>query len=353
VQTAFKIGPHAVRGRSILAPMAGLTDQVFRNLCRDFGAALAVSEMNTSDTLLWGSRKSIHRLDLSQDNGLKVLQIAGSDPQQMAEAARAATELGADIVDINMGCPAKKVCRKLAGSALLRDEALVAQILHAVVQSTPLPVTLKMRTGWAPDHRNGVRIAQLAQDAGIQALAVHGRTRACKFAGRAEYQTVRAIKQAVAIPVIANGDICSAEEAKAVLEETGADAVMIGRGALGRPWVFAEIRAAVDDEPNPEQFLTTPPSVERQRDIILRHLGELHRLYGQERGVRVARKHLSWYCKHLQGAKRFREKIVRVESADEQLQLTTDYFKKIASKRSLLPTAALGGTTSSAKQDLY
>jgi tRNA-dihydrouridine synthase B len=287
---------------------------------------MAVSEMNTSDTLLWGSRKSIHRLDLSGDTGLKVMQIAGADPQQMATAAAAAADLGADIVDINMGCPAKKVCKKLSGSALLRDEYLVRRILDAVVRATNLPVTLKMRTGWNPDNRNGVAIAQIAENSGIQALAVHGRTRACMFRGEAEYKTIRAIKSAVNIPVFANGDIGSATKAQEVLKQTGADGVMIGRGALGQPWIFGAINQHLDPRSSGGQNLTTPPSPAQRRDIIIGHLEALYLLYGVERGVRVGRKHLSWYCKYLEGAKNYRDRIVRVESAKDQLQLTVDFF---------------------------
>jgi len=328
VNTGIQIGPHILRGRSVLAPMAGLSDQVFRNICRDFGAALAVSEMNTADTALWGSRKSIPRLDLSGDNGLRVLQIAGSEPRQLAIAAKAAEQLGADIVDINMGCPAKKVLKRLSGSALLKDEALVTRILEAVTAATELPVTLKIRTGWDPENRNGVRIAQIAEQAGIQALAVHGRTRACMFTGTAEYETIRAIKSAVSIPVFANGDICSANQAKEVLEQTGADGVMIGRGALGRPWVFAEINHHLNSCSIGGQKLATLPSLLFRRDIILNHLDELYRLYGEERGVRVGRKHLTWYCKYLDGAQTFRDTIVRIESAKDQLQLTANFFNQ-------------------------
>ena len=330
MEQAIKIGPHNISGRAILAPMAGLSDQVFRNICRDFGAAMAVSEMNTSDTELWNSRKSIHRLDLSGDNGLRVLQIAGSEPAKMAEAARAAVDIGADIVDINMGCPAKKVCKKLSGSALLRDEDLVARILAAVTAASKLPVTLKIRTGWDTNNRNGVRIAQMAEQTGIQALAVHGRTRACMFAGEAEYETIRAIKSAVNIPVFANGDIDSPKKALAVLSHTGADGVMVGRGALGRPWIFATINHCLDEHSAGEQFLTTPLSMTKRRDIILSHLEALYRLYGEDRGVRVGRKHLSWYCKYLEGAKQYRETIVRAESADVQLRLTADFFNSSA-----------------------
>jgi tRNA-dihydrouridine synthase B len=323
--------------------MAGLTDQVFRNICRDFGAAMAVSEMNTSDTVLWGSKKSVHRLDLSGDNGLKILQIAGSEPGQMANAARAAADLGADVVDINMGCPAKKVCKKLSGSALLRDEELVARILDAVVAATELPVTLKMRTGWDTDNRNGVRIARLAEQSGIQALAVHGRTRACMFSGAAEFATIRKIKNTVTIPVFANGDICTPEKALEVLDYTGADGVMIGRGALGRPWIFAAINRCLNDRAGSEQFLTTPLSMSERRDIILLHLESLYRLYGEERGVRVGRKHLSWYCKYLQGARQYRDSIVRVESANDQLRLTTDFFNNSNSEKDVQKDARSSG----------
>lgn len=324
---SFRIGPHTIVGRCVLAPMAGLTDQPFRNLCRDHGAALAVSEMNTADTRLWDTPKSRARLSLDGENGLKIVQIAGSDPTQMAAAARAATALGADIIDINMGCPAKKVCNRLAGSALLQDEARVEAILRAVTAATELPVTLKIRTGWAPDHRNGVRIAQIAVAAGIQALAVHGRTRACMFNGDAEYETIRAIKAAVNIPVLANGDINSAAKARDVLQRTGADAVMIGRGALGRPWLFAEINHALRSDASGEPKNGRALSHHSVRDIILQHLVALHALYGNDRGVRIGRKHLTWYCKYLDNAADFRDTVVRVTSAADQLRITTEFFK--------------------------
>jgi tRNA-dihydrouridine synthase B len=345
MSTPIQIGPHAVHGRCVLAPMAGLSDQVFRNLCRDFGAALAVSEMNTSDTVLWSSRKSLPRLDLSGDNGLRVLQIAGSDPEQMATAARAAADLGADIVDINMGCPAKKVCKKLSGSALLRDEVLVERILNAVTAATNLPVTLKMRTGWDPNNRNGVRIAQIAEQSGIRSLAVHGRTRACMFNGAAEYETISAIKAHVSIPVFANGDICSADKAQEVLEQTGADGIMIGRAALGQPWIFAEINKHLNLYSTDGQILSTPVSLAQRRDMILRHLEALYHLYGHERGVRVGRKHLTWYCKYLEGAKKYREEIVRVESAEEQLRITTEFFNHSESAKNVAEKSPSSGKT--------
>ncbi len=342
---AVQIGPHTLRGRAVLAPMAGLTDRVFRNICRDFGAAMAVSEMNTADTVLWNTRKSMTRLDLSGDNGLRVLQIAGSEPEQMAAAARAAGDLGADIVDINMGCPAKKVCRKLSGSALLRDEDQVLRILQAVTAATSLPVTLKMRTGWDPEHRNGVRIAQLAEATGIKSLAVHGRTRACLFTGKAEFETIRAIKAAVTIPVFANGDICSAADARRVLDYTGADGVMIGRGALGQPWLFEEINHGLLDCATGGQNLPTPVAASRRRDIIIMHLEALYRIYGKTQGVRMGRKHLSWYCKHIEGARIFRDMIVRIESAEEQLQLTSQFFDDAESAMEWRTAAYSSGTT--------
>lgn len=334
----FSIGPHTIRGRAVLAPMAGLSDQAFRKLCRAQGAAMAVTEMTTSDTRLWSTPKSRSRLKLEGEDGLKVIQIAGSEPEQMADAAQAATCLGADVIDINMGCPAKKVCNKLSGSALLKDEQLVADILASVVTATHLPVTLKLRTGWDPEHRNGVHIARLAEASGIQALSVHGRTRACMFRGAAEYDTIRAIKAAVSIPVIANGDIDSPDKAQKVLHHTGADAVMIGRGALGRPWIFREINAVLNANAERKdgseyraknaQSLSSAVSPADVRDIIVAHLNALYRLHGEGRGVRIGRKHLSWYCKYLQDAGEYRKTIVRVESAAAQLQLTKRFFEQ-------------------------
>jgi tRNA-dihydrouridine synthase B len=330
----IQIGPYKLQGRAVLAPMAGLTDQPFRNICRSFGAALAVSEMSIADTRLWNSRKSETRLDLSGDNGLRVLQIAGSEPAQMAVAARAAADLGADIVDINMGCPAKKVCRKLSGSALLQDEDLVARILEAVTDACAVPVTLKMRTGWNPANRNGVRVAKIAEAAGIASLAVHGRTRECMFRGNAEFETIRRIKKAVSIPVFANGDIENLEKAHEVLNITGADGIMIGRGALGRPWVFRQLNLALNqsaDESKCQDFAGEKITagfipVAEQRDTILLHLNELHRLYGKDRGVRVGRKHLTWYCRYLEDAADFRNMIVRIDRAEDQLRLTAEFL---------------------------
>lgn len=325
----FTIGPHKVSGRAVLAPMAGLTDQVFRNLCRNFGAALAISEMNTSDTRLWNSVKSHTRLNFSNENGLKVLQIAGSQPSQMADAAQAAQQLGADIVDINMGCPAKKVCRKLSGSALLQDEKLVTAILSAVTAATTLPVTLKMRTGWNPHNRNGVKIAKIAEASGIQALAIHGRTRACMFKGAVEFKTIRDIKAAVSIPVIANGDIDSVQMALEVLNYTRANAVMIGRGALGQPWVFRTLNRSLDSNKFSASSHDANIDLELRRDTILSHLSALHDLYGEARGVRVARKHLSWYCKYLDDAENFWREVAQADHAADQLEITKNFFDLI------------------------
>ncbi len=270
--------------------MAGVTDRPFRLLCRTLGADLAASEMVTSDTRLWHTAKSRLRMDHRGEPDPRIVQIAGGEPEMMVEAARRNRDLGAQIIDINMGCPAKKVCNRAAGSALLKDEPLVASILAAVVAAVDIPVTLKMRTGWDRDHRNGPRIARIAEDVGIAALAIHGRTRADHYQGEAEYATIRTIKESVRIPVFANGDIRSGEKAAAVLAATGADGLMIGRGAQGRPWIFREIRAFLDGA-GP----VGPPDAEEVRDIMLGHLDQLYAFYGEHAGLRVARKHLGWY----------------------------------------------------------
>ena len=320
---ALKIGPWTLPGRHLLAPMAGITDAPFRRLCRRFGAALATSEMTTADTRLWQSAKSSRRLDIDGDTEPRSVQIAGSEPAQMAEAARAVVARGAQIVDINMGCPAKKVCRKLAGSALLRDEELVERILDAVVAAVDVPVTLKIRTGWDPDNRNGVTIAAIAERAGIQALTVHGRTRACRFRGEAEHDTLADIRSAVAIPVIANGDIRTSEKSLQVLRASGASAVMVGRAAQGRPWIFRELNTADKDSHG-----ASPLEKIDVRDIILDHLGDLYRFYGDKTGVRIARKHLTWYCSGLPNSDEFRSRVVRVDGAAEQIRLTQAYFRR-------------------------
>ena len=284
------IGPYAIATPLALAPMAGVTDRPFRLLCRRLGAGIAASEMVTSDVTLWHTDKSRRRRDHEGEPEPRIVQIAGGDPEMMAEAARLNVDEGAQVIDVNMGCPAKKVCNKAAGSALLRDEGLVARILEATVRAVDVPVTLKIRTGWDPEHRNGPRVARIAEDTGIRSLAVHGRTRADHYRGAAEYDTIAAIKQAVRIPVFANGDIDSGPKARAVLDRTGADGVMIGRAAQGRPWIFREVK----------DYLATgrvpaPPSSAEVRDILLTHLEHLYAFYGEHTGVRVARKHLGWY----------------------------------------------------------
>ncbi len=317
----FNIGPHRIHSRVTLAPMAGITDQPFRRLCRRLGAGLTPSEMVTADTRLWNSRKSQFRLNHSGEAEPRVVQIAGGDAGMLAEAARLNAERGAQIIDINMGCPAKKVCNKAAGSALLRDEALVADILEAVVAAVEVPVTLKIRTGWEPEQRNGVRIARIAEASGVQALAVHGRTRACGYRGAVEYDTIAAIKQAVRIPVIANGDIDSPEKARQVLDYTDADAVMVGRAAQGRPWIFREI----------EHFLATgeqlpPPSRKEVEQLLGEHLEALYAFYGDYLGVRIARKHVGWYLAAEPDGAAFRRDFNQLESVDEQLAAIGTFF---------------------------
>ncbi|MBT8105929.1 MAG: tRNA dihydrouridine synthase DusB [Woeseiaceae bacterium] len=317
----MRIGPYELGSPFVLAPMAGITDAPFRRLCRAFGAGMTTSEMTTADTSLWQTPKSRHRLDLDLDAEPVTVQIAGSEPAQLATAARACVDRGAQIIDINMGCPAKKVCRKAAGSALLRDEQLVARILETVVAAVDVPVTLKYRTGWDREHRNAVRIGRIAEQAGVTALAIHGRTRADRFRGAAEYETIARVKEIVSIPVIANGDITTIEKSLEVLSLTNADGLMIGRGAQGRPWIFRELLTLVD--PTAE---TTQLGIDDLRAIMLGHLDELHRFYGESTGVRVARKHLTWYCENLANADEFRYRVVRVGSAQEQIRLTEQFF---------------------------
>jgi tRNA-dihydrouridine synthase B len=325
----MRIGPHRLDGRVLLAPMAGVTDLPFRRLCRRMGAALAAGEMLSADVRLWNTAESRRRRDHAGEPGPRVVQIAGGDAQMMADAARRNADAGAEIIDINMGCPAKKVCNKDAGSALLRDEALVAGILEATVRAVSVPVTLKIRTGWAPADRNGVRIARIAESAGIQALAVHGRTRACRFEGEAEYAIIAAIKRAVGIPVIANGDIDSPRKAASVLAQTGADAVMIGRAAQGRPWIFREVEAVLDGRTPPP-----PPAPGEVRDIMLAHLRDLYDFYGPSAGVRIARKHIGWYCRERPQALAFRQSVMQVESADGQLARVREYFDALGDESS-------------------
>jgi len=309
----MQIGPYRLNNNLILAPMAGATDRPFRQLCKTMGAGMAVSEMVTSDPLLYGSAKTRRRADHEGEAPLISVQIAGADPARVAEAARYNVETGAQIIDINMGCPAKKVCHAMAGSALLRDEPLVARILAAVVGAVPVPVTLKIRTGWDTSHRNAVTVARIAEAAGIQALAIHGRTRACMFHGEAEYETIAAVKAAVRIPVIANGDIDRPEKAKAVLDATGVDGVMIGRAALGRPWIFREIR----------HFLATgrhlpPPDLAEIRHILLAHLDAIYAFYGERAGLGFARKHIAWYTKGLRDSAAFHHRVFQIPGLAEQ-----------------------------------
>ncbi|WP_242111498.1 tRNA dihydrouridine synthase DusB [Luteimonas aquatica] len=321
----MRIGPHTIAPRVILAPMAGVTDKPFRLLCKRLGAGLAVSEMTTSDPRFWGTEKSLRRMDHVDEPDPVSVQIAGTEPRIMAEAARHNVDHGAQIIDINMGCPAKKVCNAWAGSALMRDEALVARIVQAVVQAVDVPVTLKIRTGWDAAHRNAPAIARIAEDAGIQALAVHGRTRDQQYAGQAEYDTIAAIKTALRIPVIANGDIDSPERAAFVLRHTGADAVMVGRAAQGRPWILREIAHYLDTGE-----LLPAPSLGEVRDTLLGHLRALHAFYGEIAGVRIARKHLGWYAKDRPENAAFRGIVNRAETAQAQLALTREYFDALA-----------------------
>jgi tRNA-dihydrouridine synthase B len=310
--------------------MAGVTDRPFRQLCREQGAGLVVSEMVSANALLWGSKKTRRRIDHTGEGEPISVQIAGAVPQHMADAARFNVDHGAQIIDINMGCPAKKVCNVMAGSALLQDEVLVGQILEAVVEAVDVPVTLKIRTGWDPAHRNAPAIARIAEQSGIQALAVHGRTRECRFRGQAEHDTVRDIKARVSIPVIANGDIDSPERALEVLEQTGADAVMIGRAAQGRPWIFREIT----------HFMATgerlpPPAPSEVANILLRHLENLYAFYGEYTGVRVARKHIAWYSKGQRDGNAFRQQVNGIETASAQLAFVRDYFDRLEARAEL------------------
>jgi tRNA-dihydrouridine synthase B len=306
----LRIGPYLLPSNVLLAPMAGVTDRAFRRLCRRFGAGLAASEMLTADVRLWGTEKSRCRMDHAGEASPRVVQIAGYDPGMMADAARRNVDLGAEIIDINMGCPAKKVCNRLAGSALLQDEALVARILATVVRSVNAPVTLKTRTGWDREHKNGIHVARIAQDCGIAALAIHGRTRGDMYEGAAEHDTVQAIKAEVGIPVIANGDIDSPQRARAVLVQTGCDGVMIGRAAQGRPWIFDDVNFFIETGK-----LRADLPLQKVRDIMRAHLEDLYALYGDETGVRVARKHLSWYCRQHPGQETLRKRLIRIETA--------------------------------------
>ncbi len=331
----MQIGPYSFDTPLVLAPMAGVTDKPFRLLCKRLGADLAVSEMTLSDPRLWATRKSRWRMDHDGEPAPVSVQIAGADPVALAEAARFNVDHGAQIIDINMGCPAKKVCNVWAGSALLQDETLVARILDAVVAAVQVPVTLKIRTGWNPENRNGVAIARIAQEAGIAALAVHGRTRAEHYQGRAEYDTIARIKAAVSIPVLANGDIDSPLKAAEVLEGTRADGLLIGRAAQGRPWIFREIGHYL----RTGEHLAPPPPTE-VREILLGHLDALHAFYGEEHGVRIARKHLGWYAKDHPDAADFRRAVNQAICSKVQRRLTADWFEALAEGRDPLRALA-------------
>ena len=321
----MQIGPYRIDPPVVLAPLAGVTDKPFRMLCKRLGAGLCVSEMTTSDPRFWNTPKSLRRMDHVGEPDPVSVQIAGTVPEVMAEAARFNVDHGAQVIDINMGCPAKKVCNVAAGSALLRDEALVARILEAVVGAVDVPVTLKIRTGWCRETRNALTIARIAEASGIAALTIHGRTRNDFYEGEAEYATIAAVKAAVRIPVIANGDVTSPHKAKAVLEATGADAVMVGRAAQGRPWIFREIA----------HYLATgselpPVTLAEVRDVLVGHLEHLHAFYGEPQGVRIARKHLGWYAKDHPEQAMFRTVVNAAETGERQIALTRDYFDALA-----------------------
>jgi len=323
----MRIGSYKLKNNLIVAPMAGVTDRPFRTLCKRMGAGMAVSEMVSSNSLLYGSEKTMRRANHEGEVDPISVQIVGADPQMLARAAQYNVDSGAQIIDINMGCPAKKICNVMAGSALLQNEPLVAQLLEAVVGSVNVPVTLKIRTGWDKQNRNAIRIAKIAESSGIQALAIHGRTRACAYSGDAEYDTIAAVKNSVSIPIIANGDITTPEKVKYVLQQTGADAVMIGRAAQGRPWLFREI----------EHFLNTgenlpAPQVGEIHRVLLDHVHELYEFYGEYTGLRVARKHISWYTKGLAGSAHFRHGMNQLEHPEEQLAAVDEFFVEQAQR---------------------
>jgi tRNA-dihydrouridine synthase B len=322
-----RIGPYQLKNNLIVAPMAGVTDRPFRQLCKMMGAGMAVSEMVASNSLLWGSEKTKRRANHEGEVDPISVQIAGADPRMLADAAKYNVDEGAQIIDINMGCPAKKVCNVMAGSALLKDEPLVARILEAVVGAVDVPVTLKIRTGWDRGNKNALTVARIAEESGIKALAIHGRTRADAFSGDAEYDTIRDVKDAISIPVIANGDIDTPERVQHVLRHTGADAVMIGRAAQGRPWMFREIM----------HYLATgkhlpPPEVDEIHRVLVAHLHDLYGFYGAETGVRVARKHISWYTKGLAGSAAFRHAMNQLQTCAEQLRAVDEFFDELAGR---------------------
>ena len=321
----MQIGNHKLKNKLIVAPMAGVTDRPFRQLCKKMGAGMAVSEMVSSNSLLWGSQKTQRRANHEGEVSPISVQIAGADPEMLATAAKYNVDQGAQIIDINMGCPAKKICNVMAGSALLKDEKLVEKILYSVVNAVNVPVTLKIRTGWDQQNKNALIVAKIAENSGIQALAIHGRTRACAYRGNAEYNTIASVKATVKIPVIANGDITTPEKARHVLEYTHADAIMIGRAAQGRPWIFREI----------EHYLNTgkhlpPPEVREIHTVLIDHLHDLYHFYGEYSGVRIARKHIAWYTKGLAGSAGFRHMMNQLQTSEEQLTETNLFFLQLA-----------------------
>ena len=323
----MKIGPHELRNNLFVAPMAGVTDRPFRQLCKKFGAGMAVSEMVASNSFLWGSEKTRRRADHRGEPDPISVQIAGADPQMMAEAASYNVGQGAQIIDINMGCPAKKICNVMAGSALLKDELLVGRILETVVDAVDVPVTLKFRTGWDQHNKNALTIARIAEQSGIQLLSIHGRTRACGYTGHAEYDTIAEVKSATRLPVVANGDITTPEKARYVLDYTKADGIMIGRAAQGRPWIFREI----------DYYLKTglhlpPPLVTEIHQVLIAHLYDLYAFYGADTGVKIARKHISWYTKGLAGSAGFRHAMNQLQSMEEQLAAVNRFFDQQAQR---------------------
>ncbi|HIM38413.1 MAG TPA: tRNA dihydrouridine synthase DusB [Methylophaga aminisulfidivorans] len=327
----LSIGPYRLPNNLFLAPMAGVTDRPFRQLCRRLGAGMAVSEMITANKALWASKKSLLRANHAGEPEPRSVQIAGADPKMMAEAAKHNVDQGAHIIDINMGCPAKKVCNVMAGSALLQDESLVASILESVVNAVDVPVTLKIRTGWDRDNRNGLTIARIAEQSGIQALAIHGRTRADAYKGEAEYDTIAEIKAAISsMPIIANGDIDSPLKAAEVLNKTGVDGLMIGRAAQGNPWIFRQIIHYLEHDK-----LLSSPSVAEIRQILIEHLENLYDFYGDFSGVRMARKHIAWYSKGLRNGNAFRQEMNLLESPQQQVDFTRQFFDQLQEQQDI------------------
>lgn len=328
----MQIGPYQLKSKLLLSPMAGITDRPYRDICRQYGAGLTTSEMVTSDARLMKTRKTQLRLLQQDETEPRTIQIVGTDPQVMAEAAKFNVNNGAQIIDINMGCPAKKVCNKAAGSALMQDTRLVSRILHAVVNAVNIPVTLKTRTGWSSAHRNVIEIAKIAEQAGIASLAIHGRTRAQAYTGHAEYETIRQVKQAISIPVIANGDIRNAASARFILDYTGVDGLMLGRISQGQPWIFREINDSLIGGKSP-----TTISFEEKINTVLTHINAIHRFYGTGQGVRIARKHIGWYLYNLTGhnkdlLKKFKKEIFSISSASDQIQTLTKILNDISSE---------------------